>query len=74
MKQLSIITKGKIVEELKLRWLPNLAPLQFLRIEKKLIDKGIINPSRRTGGNWRVYTEHEATKIKNEILKYYGII
>jgi hypothetical protein len=66
------ITRGKIIEELHTEGLTNLTPLQFLRIEKKFIKKRKINPARRTGGNWRVYTREEADLVKKLLWEYYG--
>ncbi len=72
IREFSNITRGKILEELVGEGLTKLSPLQFLRVEKKMIAQGIIPAPRRNGGGWRIYTRDEANLVKEKIWDYYG--
>lgn len=72
IRKFSNITRGVILQELKSEGLEKITPLQFLRIEKKAIDKGTLTPATRNGGNWRIYTPEQKALVKKIMWEYYG--
>jgi len=70
-----VITIGKILDDLRrgengYAPLPTLQRQSLYRLEKKL---GLYDPTRRTIGKWRIYTQEEADDLKREVRKNYRV-
>lgn len=75
MRKFSVITIGRILEELRAGEngyapLPTLRRQTLYRLEKSL---GLYDPNRRTIGKWRIYTPEEAEDLKAEVRRNYRV-